>query len=154
MRRKDKEIKDISEIESIIDRALVCRLALADENRPYIVPMCFGYKDQALYFHSASKGKKLEILKKNNQVCFEFDIDSEIIKADKACDWTMRYKSVIGYGTAVFIEEFEAKCRALDIIMQHYANRELVFPEAGLKHIVVIKVEIAHMTGKMSGWGA
>ena len=153
MRRKDKEIKEMAEIESIIDRSVVCRLALADENRPYVVPLCFGYKNKALYFHSANKGKKLEILKKNPFVCFEFDIDSETIKADKACDWTMNYKSVIGYGKARFIEEFESKCQALDIIMQHYSSEKFVYPKAKVNNTVVIKVEIAHMTGKMSGWG-
>lgn len=153
MRRKDKEIKGMAEIEAIIERSMVCRLALADENRPYIVPMCFGYNNKTLYFHTANKGKKLEILKKNNFVCFEFDIDYEPIKADKACDWTMKYKSVIGYGKALFIEEFESKCHALDIILQNYSNKKFIYPEANVKNTTVIKVEIEHMTGKMSGWG-
>ena len=152
MRRKDREIKTLPEIELIIEKSMVCRLALADDNRPYIVPMCFGYQDNSLYFHSANKGKKIDILKKNNLVCFEFDIDYKPIKADKPSDWTMHYKSVIGYGKATFIEEFESKCRALDIIMQHYSNGNFVYPEAKVKNTIVIKVEIAHMTGKMSGW--
>ncbi len=29
------------------------------------------------------------MLKKNNLVCFKFDIDYEPIKSDKACDWLM-----------------------------------------------------------------
>ena len=89
MRRKDKEITDKAEIESIIGSSMVCRLAMTDKNRPYIVPLCFGYKDNTLYFHSAGQGKKLDILKKNNLVCFEFDIDYEPIKEDKAYDWLM-----------------------------------------------------------------
>ncbi|RZB37859.1 MAG: uncharacterized protein SRB2_00961 [Desulfobacteraceae bacterium Eth-SRB2] len=85
IRRKDKEITDNAEIESIICRSMVCRLAMADKNRPYIVPLCFGYKDNTLYFHSAGQGKKLDMLKKNYSVCFEFDIDYEPIKSDKVC---------------------------------------------------------------------
>ena len=150
MRRKDKEIAARAEIEAIIGRSLVCRLALADENRPYIVPLCFGYKDNSLYFHSAGKGKKLDILKKNNWVCFEFDIDYEPIKADKACDWGMKYKSVIGFGKASFVEDFESKCRALNIIMQQYSDKSFTYPENKVKNTVVIKVEIDHMTGKQS----
>ena len=43
MRRKDKEIRDEAEIEAILKEAIVCRLALFDGRRPYIVAMCFGH---------------------------------------------------------------------------------------------------------------
>ena len=56
MRRKEKEITDKTAMESIILKSSVCRLALSEENRPYIVPLCFGYEDDTLYFHSAREG--------------------------------------------------------------------------------------------------
>jgi hypothetical protein len=83
MRRKDKEISDIALIEDIITKARVCRLALYDNARPYIVPLCFGYKDNILYFHSAPEGKKLSLLRNNNRVCFEFDTDHELVTGEK-----------------------------------------------------------------------
>jgi nitroimidazol reductase NimA-like FMN-containing flavoprotein (pyridoxamine 5'-phosphate oxidase superfamily) len=151
MRRKDKEITARSEIESIIRGSTVCRLAMVDGNRPYIVPLCFGYKDNALYFHSAAKGQKIDILGRNNKVCFEFDIDSEPIKSDKACDWGMTYKSVVGFGEVFFIEDLESKQRALDIVMQQYSGQTFEYPEPKLKNTVVFKVAIMRMTGKRSG---
>ena len=66
MRRSEKEITDKLAIEKIINASLVCRLALSDGNQPYIVPLCFGYQDRTLYFHSALEGKKIDILKKIN----------------------------------------------------------------------------------------
>ena len=36
MRRKDREITDRAEIEAIIAKAQVCRLAMVDEDLPYI----------------------------------------------------------------------------------------------------------------------
>ena len=63
VRRKDKEIKDKEVIESIIKRATVCRIALSENNVPYIVPLSFGYKDNCLYFHSAPEGRKIDIIK-------------------------------------------------------------------------------------------
>jgi hypothetical protein len=151
MRRKDKEIKDITAIEEILSRATVCRLGLCEANQPYVVPLCFGYKDNVLYFHCASQGKKLEILRKNNNVCFEVDIDCEIVKANKACDWGMKYKSVIGFGKAVFIEDAELKRKALDVIMQQYSEGTFEYPEEAIKNTTIIKVEIESMTGKQSG---
>ena len=152
MRRKEKQITDRTVIESIIRRSSVCRLALSEDNRPYIVPLCFGYKDHTLYFHSAREGKKLDILRKNNNVCFELDIDYEIVEAENACEWGIKYRSVVGFGRASFLEDPESKRRAYDIIMQHYAGRSFVYAEAALKNTAIIKVEIERMTGKHSGY--
>ncbi len=152
MRRKEKEITDKTAMESIILRSSVCRLAFSEENRPYIVPLCFGYKDNALYFHSAHQGKKLDILRKNNKVCFEFDIDHEIVEADEACGWSMKYQSVIGFGKGSIIDDIESKHKALNIIMQQYSRNSYEYPDKAVKKIVIIKVEIEHMTGKKSGY--
>jgi len=148
MRKKEKEITKKSAIEAIITKSLVCRLALSDDNSPYIVPLCFGYKDKVLYFHSSQKGKKIDIIKKNPKVCFEFDTNTEIVKAKDACRWTMRYQSIIGFGKAVFLEDTAEKRHALDIIMGQYSDRIFQFDDAILKKTGVIKVEIESMTGK------
>jgi hypothetical protein len=138
-------------MEDILSRATVCRLGLCDGGRPYVVPLCFGYKDNTLYFHCAGQGKKLDILRKNNNVCFEVDIDHELIKGKAACEWGMKYKSVIGFGKAVFVEDAELKRKALDVIMKQYAEGTFEYPANAIENIVVIKVEIESMTGKQSG---
>ena len=152
MRRKEKEITEKSAMEAIIRKASVCRLALSQDNLPYIVPLCFGYEENTLYFHTACEGEKLDILEKNQNVCVEFDIDHEIVKAENACKWGMKYRSVIGFGTASVIGDRESKRHALDIIMRHYSEGPFEFPEELVEKIVVIKVEIARMTGKKSGY--
>ena len=150
MRRSDKEITDRKAIEDIILRSKVCKLGMCEENRPYIVPLCFGFKNNTLYFHSAPKGKKIEILNKNPNVCFEFEIFTQIIKSAKACKWGMRYKSVIGFGKAGFITDDDLKRQAFDIIMNQYADGSFIYEDALLKSVVVINVEIQSMTGKQS----
>ena len=151
MRRKDKEITDKSEIESVIRKSLVCRLGLTDNGTPYIVPLCFGYKDNRLYFHSAKEGRKIEMLKRNNGVCFEFDDNLEVQAGKAACDWGMNFRSVIGYGRASFVENPEEKRMALDVIMAQYADGAFEYSEKDLGRVLVIKVEIESMTGKKSG---
>jgi len=152
MRRKEKEITDKTAIESIILKSSVCRLAFSEEDRPYIVPLCFGYEDDTLYFHSAREGRKLNILRKNKKVCFEFDIDNEIVEADDACGWGMNYQSVIGFGKGSIIDGIESKRKALNIIMQHYSRNSYEYPDKIVKKTVIIKVEIEHITGKKSGY--
>jgi len=152
MRRKDKEITDRDVIDSIINGSKVCRLGLSEDDRPYIVPLSFGYDGSSLYFHGFPEGKKFDILKKNSSVCFEFDSNSEPIPSNEACSWTVRYKSVIGYGKARLIEDIGSKIKALEIIMSHYSEQFFTYPEKAVKKIAVIKVDIETVTGKMSGY--
>ena len=152
MRRKEQEITDRAAIKSIIARSTVCRLALSEDDRPYIVPLCFGYEDNALYFHTAREGKKIGILKKNNRVCFEVDCDHELVTDETACKWSMKYRSVVGFGKAFVKDDPESKHKALDIVMRHYGGRSSDYSAAIMEKMLVIKVEIESMTGKYSGW--
>ena len=114
------------------------------------MPLCFGYADRSLYFHSAPEGKKLEILKKNNRVCFEVDIDPSLKPNVKPCAWGMNYKSVIGFGCARFLDDVESKRKALDIIMRNYSDKSFDYQKSAIENTTVIKVEIEQMTGKQS----
>ena len=152
MRRKEKAISDPSGIDAVIEKAGVCRLGMVDGNSPYVVPLCFGYQDGVLYFHSALKGLKIDIIGSNPNVCVEFDVDAEPVDADKACDWSMKFKSVIGFGKAVLIDDPDEKRDALSIIMSHYSDQPFQFPENKLAATAVIKVKIDRMTGKQSGF--
>ena len=111
MRRKDKIIQDEKLLEKILTEAEVCRIAMIDEYKPYIVPLNYGYSDNTIYIHSASLGRKIEVLKKNNNVCFEVEAKSDIVKGPKSCDWTTKYRSIIGYGKIEIVDDFEEKKR-------------------------------------------
>jgi nitroimidazol reductase NimA-like FMN-containing flavoprotein (pyridoxamine 5'-phosphate oxidase superfamily) len=150
MRRKDKEISDASGIKNIIEKATVCRLGMVNGDTPYVVPLCFGFQNNTLYFHSALKGQKIDYIRNNSKVCFEFDLIAEIEKSDEACSWGMKYQSVIGFGRALLVEDPGEKCKALEIIMAQYSDQQFQFPANKVKATAVIKVEIESMTGKQS----
>jgi nitroimidazol reductase NimA-like FMN-containing flavoprotein (pyridoxamine 5'-phosphate oxidase superfamily) len=151
MRRKEREIKNNKEIEEIINCSHVCRIALSENGLSYIIPVCFGYSKKSIYFHCANAGKKIDLIKKNNKVCFEFDIYEGLITNGNPCDWDVRYKSVIGYGKAFFIGGAQEKINALNIILRHYSEESFAFPENSIQNVTVIKVEIEELTGKRSG---
>jgi uncharacterized protein len=150
MRRKEKEIVLESDKEAVIFQARICRLGLCDEGQPYIVPLCFGYSERTLYFHGAQEGRKLEIIRKNPRVCFEFDVNTEIVQAEQGCRWGMKYQSIVGFGRAVLIDRLDEKRIALAIIMRRYSERQFQFPETEISRTAVIKVEIESMTGKQA----
>ncbi|MHB1457333.1 MAG: pyridoxamine 5'-phosphate oxidase family protein [Armatimonadota bacterium] len=152
MRRQEKEIADIKDIESIIRRSSVCRLALCNDGTPYIVPMCFGYDDRKLYFHSATEGLKLDLIRRNPKVCFEFDIDLELIPNENNCSIGMKYRSVIGFGTAIIIEDADEIKACLDVIIRQYGSEPSPYPVEIIRKITVIRIDIESMSGKKSGY--
>ncbi len=156
MRRTDKEIDDIKVIESILHEADYCYVAMSDNNSPYIVPMNFGFKDNNLYLHSSTEGRKIEILKLNNKVSFGVEVRTKVVKSELPCNWAMNYMSVIGEGYAHFIEDSKKRIEALDIIMSKYSNNEartsFEYSETALNKVALIRIEIKSLSGKISGY--
>jgi nitroimidazol reductase NimA-like FMN-containing flavoprotein (pyridoxamine 5'-phosphate oxidase superfamily) len=152
MRRKEKEISERSSMNAILKKATVCRLAMVNGDKPYVVPLCFGFQDGVLYFHSASKGQKIDCIRNNPNVCFEFDLIGKPKESEDPCSWGMTYQSIIGFGKAAFVEDSDEKHKALNLIMAQYSDQQFQFPQNKVKAMAIIKVEIESMTGKQSGF--
>jgi nitroimidazol reductase NimA-like FMN-containing flavoprotein (pyridoxamine 5'-phosphate oxidase superfamily) len=153
LRRKDREVTEKSVIDKIINEAEFCRIALSNGNEPYIIPMNFGYKDNCVYLHSAKEGKKLDILKINNNVCFQVESQVELVKSENPCEWSTRYYCVIGFGIASIIDDIDEKRRALDIIMEKYTKKPVhEYSENALNKMLAIKVELNSITCKKAGY--
>lgn len=152
MRRKDREIKEIADLETIISSSDVCRVAFADNNIPYIVTLNFGYSGgdtPCFYFHCANEGKKLQMLRKNNFVCFELDTGHELYEGENGCDWGMKFSSVVGYGKISIVSDKESRIAGLNCIMSHYSERkDFSYDERVLVNTTILRLDIGEMTGK------
>lgn len=151
MRRTDKEITDPALMSWIIDQAQVCRLGLAKDNIPYVLPVSFGYDGHALYFHTAKEGRKLDFLAANPRVCFECEHAVQLLRHESnPCKWSVSFQSVIGYGTVQELTEPSEKRSGLNRIMQHYSGREWPFTREDLEKVCVWRLGIESLTGKQS----
>lgn len=152
MRRKEREITATPEIEAVISRCDVCRIAISENNVPYIVTMNFGYSggaEKTLFFHSAGEGRKIEMIGRNNYVCFEMDTDHSLVTGTEACDFTMKYSSVVGWGRIYIITDEKEKEAGMNLIMQHYSNqKEFIYLRDVFERTTVLKLVIEEMTGK------
>lgn len=151
MRRQDREITEVAEIISIIDRCKVIRLAMIDGDRPYLVPLNFGYsytdKTFTFYCHSAPEGRKLDVLRENPAVFFEMDTDHALVSHEIACSHSYRFSSVMGDGRVRFLEG-EEKVGALEAIMIHQTGRKFdIAPEAAAG-VAVFAVEVSSLSAK------
>jgi nitroimidazol reductase NimA-like FMN-containing flavoprotein (pyridoxamine 5'-phosphate oxidase superfamily) len=153
MRRKDREIMDIGGIEEILLRCKTCHMAMVDDGMPYVVPLSYGYRILdgnilELYFHSAAEGRKLDILKRSEKVCFEMADEGEPINSESPCNSGYYFASVIGFGKAVYIDDTEEKCEALSAMFQHQTGKNVVFAAAQAENTCVFKIISRDFTGK------
>jgi uncharacterized protein len=149
MRKANREIKDPKAVRSIMEEAAVCRIGLSDDGTPYIVPMNFGLGENCIYLHCAAEGRKLDIIRQNNRVCFEMDLFREVILGRSACGSSARYESVIGFGCASIVEEPGEKRAALDRIMEHCgAQGAFIYQEDILEKTTIIRIAIENITAK------
>ena len=162
MRRKDREVKDFSEIIDILSRSKVLHLALISDGKPYSVPVNFGYtvtenngaKKLSVFFHGAGEGKKLDAIKENPAVSFCAEACADVSGGANACDWTCYYESVIGFGTATILDDKQACANGLDAIMLHNGYKipagvkVIAYNAMYLAKTAVVKIDVSELTGK------
>lgn len=151
MRRKEREITDRKEIDQIISLGKVMHLALSDNNLPFLIPVFYAYDGTSLYFHSAKAGTKIDILKRNNNVCFEISVDNGIVESDMACDFEAKHRTVIGFGKAQFVESEDDKITVLDRIVSQFTDKKFEYPKGNLHATAVIRIDIESIKGKKHG---
>ncbi len=124
---------------------------MMDGNLPYIVPFNYGYRNGCIYIHSAPEGKKIDLIANNSQVAFEVEDVMEIVKGEKACGWTTRYRSVVGNGVMEILSDEQSKQEGLEILMAQHGAPELTeFNVKNLDRMVILKLTISAMSGKQS----
>ena len=148
VRRADREITDRAEIEAILAKATVLRLGLWDGAEPYVVPLSYGYDGSCLYVHSAHEGRKIDILRRFPRVCFEVEGNVELVPAESACGYSVRYASVIGWGTAGFVTAPEDKAAGLNVILRQHGGQPAEFAPEQLAGVTILRIAIERLTGK------
>lgn len=147
-------IIDRQEIEEIIRKCQWCHLAMSDSGgSPYVIPMNFGYSEGIIYLHGSQKGKKVDILRRNPNVCINFSTDQLLRYQSEnvACSWSMKYRSVLCYGQTEFITDPDEKIKALNIIMSQYSNREFHYNPPAIKEVNVFMVNVTKFEGRAFG---
>lgn len=151
MRRSDKEITDLETIHEIVRGCEICRLGLAVEGEPYVVPISFGFNGESVFFHTAKHGKKIDMMVANPRACVQFERNVELITdADDACAWTFHFESVIGFGSVTELVDEKGKAVGLNRIMKHYSDHDWVIEGPHLDSTRVWRVGLDILTGKKS----
>jgi hypothetical protein len=158
MRRKQSEITDIKEIENILAKVRVGRLAtLGADGYPYITPVNYVYWQGSIYFHCSLKGEKLDNIRRDGRVCFEVDIplaylDTGYDKSMPACDVGQFYQCVIIRGRAEIVEQADEKIGALNALMASHENvpqfTDITAQTPAVQFCFVVAVRVESLSAK------
>ena len=147
-------IEDQEQIDEIINSCDLCHLGVIDtENRPYVVPMNFGYLDGYIYLHGANFGKLIDSLKKNPDACLTFCTDTVLAyqNVDVACSYRVKGKSIVARGIIEFIVDFDQKVDALNSLMAQFTDRKFTYNSPAVKNVEVYRMKLDDFTAKEFG---
>jgi nitroimidazol reductase NimA-like FMN-containing flavoprotein (pyridoxamine 5'-phosphate oxidase superfamily) len=150
MRRKDKEVTEPEALKNILKTAKYVTVAMAKDNEPYLVSLSHGYDESrnCIYFHCATEGKKLDILRANNTVWGQALLDYGYVQGECSHD----FASVHFKGKVTFIADPNEKIHAIQIMIRQLdKNPEPMIVRLDvekLKNTLVGRIDIETMTGK------
>jgi uncharacterized protein len=150
LRRSDRQIADRAAIEEMLRHAEAGRLGLSADNRPYVVPLNFVYWNDAIYFHCAAEGRKIDIIKENPRVCFEVDAFYGTVHSNRPAAHAAHYSSVIVFGRAALVEDLQLKFDVLQALLDKYAPGRQYQPlrMSEADHVAIVQIMADSMTGK------
>ncbi len=151
MRRQDRQLTR-PEAEEILAKGLYGVIAInAGDDYAYGVPFSYVYQNNKIYLHCALEGKKLTLLRRNNQVSFCVVSGAEPLPHK----YSMKYQSVMAFGKAMEVNDKEEQLAALIALVEKYytdqdhIEKGKVKAAESLHKTLVIRIDLDHLTGKV-----
>ena len=122
MRRADRAMQQ-EEALSFLQECSFGVLAMVDAEYPYAIPLNHFYSNGYLYFHSASTGRKIDLMQHNSHACFVVS-EMQAIKPspnDLYCGLGAYYRSVICEGEISLLQDNQAKADIVTSLARHLA---------------------------------
>jgi nitroimidazol reductase NimA-like FMN-containing flavoprotein (pyridoxamine 5'-phosphate oxidase superfamily) len=110
---------DADTIDRILDEALICHVAWADEGRARVLPTIQARVGDTLYLHGSRAARAWKAVADGAEVCVAATIVDGLVLARSAFHHSMNYRSVVLYGRAREVTEREELLTAARAITRH-----------------------------------
>lgn len=155
MLRHEKEILDPEAIRSILSSGRYASIALSGEDGPYVITLSYGYdKDRnCLYFHTAKRGRKLEMIEEDPRACAT--IIEDLGYRQGQCDHA--YRSLVIHGRIILVEDPSEKMHALEVMIDHLeagpdpVKERFLKREDSFDRAEILRMDIEDMNGRENG---
>ena len=151
IRRKEKEITSKKDMLRILEEAKYVTIAMTDVDGPYLATLTHAYDKtrNAIYFHCALEGRKVDILKRDNRVWGQALVDKGYVTGK--CDHL--YETVQFKGKVSFINFAGEKRHALEVMIRKNEKRpkaviDRQVTDESVSHVNIGRIDIEYMSGK------
>ncbi|MEY2566613.1 MAG: uncharacterized protein QOE35_1142 [Actinomycetota bacterium] len=152
-RKSDRGRYERGLVNTILDEALVCHVGFDSDHGPVVLPTMHARVDDTLYLHGAVGNAMLRTLAAGAPVCATVTLLDGLVLARSAFHHSMNYRSVVVFGTAVAVEEPEAKLAALEALIEriHPGRWSEARPptEAELRKTLVVALPLTEASAKV-----
>jgi nitroimidazol reductase NimA-like FMN-containing flavoprotein (pyridoxamine 5'-phosphate oxidase superfamily) len=118
-RLREKGSKDYELACSVIDAAKICHVGFTMDEQPYVMPMAMARDDKHLLLHGSIASRLMKNLDSGIPCCVTVTHLDGLVLARSAFNSSMHYRSVMVFGTATAITEFDQKERGLNLLTEH-----------------------------------
>ena len=142
------------QVSEVLARASFGRIGLSLKDRPYVLPLCFALRGNALYFHGPPEGRKMDYLRGNPRACFQVDEGVELLKSPDPCLFNVRFRSVLLEGPVAIVEDKAEKLAALKLLAEKYGGTsvaERLPAGAAAGRVTVCKITVETAAGRENG---
>lgn len=147
LRRKDKKMTPEQIEKTLLEGDYGVMSCIGDDDYGYGVALNYIYLNDAIYFHCANEGHKIDAIKKNDKVSFLVISRNEIA----AEELTTLFSSVLVFGKALIIEGDEKKNALIktgEKFSKGFEAKVLEGIERAFESTCVVKINIQHKEGK------
>jgi uncharacterized protein len=120
IRMKKRECTDQKKIHQFLQVSETGYLGVTSEDLPYVVPLNFVWVDGNIYFHGASKGRKMEVLKQNSNVCFTVSASYGTLTDPVPAKTDTAYMSVMIFGRAKTLTDYSKATYVMQKMLEKY----------------------------------
>ena len=139
------------DMERLLERMPVGRLAVTTEDGPYAVAVNYLFWNGSIYIHSGLKGRKMEALRADSRVCFLVDEVGPQVLWERGCGISQIYRSVVCFGRASLVEDPSEKQVILEQMIRKYVPSGYSLSpmkDETIGNTAVVRIVIESMSGK------
>ena len=147
IRRADRALTDEQALEILQKGEYGILSTVSSAGQPYGIPVSFAYSENALYFHCAVEGHKLDNLASNPRISFCVVGATEVLPGQFAT----RYESAIVFGRARELTGDEKHSGLIELLKKYSAaflEKGERYINSDIEKVRVFKIEIEALSGK------
>ena len=145
--RKDRELSNDDAMQILKNNTYGILSTISENGYPYGVPISYIFYNNSIYFHSATKGHKIDNILNNDKVSFCVVGKTQVLP-DK---FSSKYESVIAFGIASEVNNIEKNICLTEMLNKYSKDyiekgKEYIQREGGVTK--VMKINIEHISAK------